>query len=331
MNANFSKKLKQLRKNKGVTQQALADAIGEKRSIIANYESNNSTPGFDILNKLSNYFNVPVGYLTGNTNSLVSEYNLKTLEDYINIIPNKKPLWLKIKNPIKYTSYTGKEVYATNKNSKITFFDPLTEKNKNSRIYIEFLSIYSLFGEREKFYKALYSFSCKYGFLGEVYDISNEQHYSSFPIFRPFEIGIFNTDYYNPSIFQFDLNFKKVDIPNKDSFISILKEHDITGYFEPLICYENKLLEMHRLLYPLACDNSLLESTLEQISYRTIGIRKRFIKTDADEVLESISYRSLLALMYYELFLDIKNGNTPKYCFECHTFYLPDGKHKCKK
>lgn len=121
MNINFSEKLKQLRKNKGITQQALANAIGEKRSIIANYESNNSTPGFEILNKLSNYFNVPVGYLTGKTNSLVSEYSFKTLEDYINILPNQKPLWLKIKNPIKYSSFSGKEVYGPNQDSKIIF------------------------------------------------------------------------------------------------------------------------------------------------------------------------------------------------------------------
>lgn len=38
MNTNFSEKLKLLRKNKGITQQALANAIGEKRSIIANYD-----------------------------------------------------------------------------------------------------------------------------------------------------------------------------------------------------------------------------------------------------------------------------------------------------
>ena len=98
MNTNFSEKLKLLRKNKGITQQALANAIGEKRSIIANYESNNSTPGFEVLNKLSNFFNVPVGYLTGKTNSLVSEYSFKTLEDYIDILPSQKTLWLKIKN-----------------------------------------------------------------------------------------------------------------------------------------------------------------------------------------------------------------------------------------
>ena len=51
----------------------------------------------------------------------------------------------------------------------------------------------------------------------------------------------------------------------------------------------------------------------------------------SDEIVESISYKSLLSLMYYELFLDIKNGNIPNYCFECNKFYLPDSKHKCKK
>ena len=166
MNINFSEKLKQLRKNKGITQQALANAIGEKRSIIANYESNNSTPGFEILNKLSNYFNVPVGYLTGKTNSLVSEYSFKTLEDYINILPNQKPLWLKIKNPIKYSSFSGKEVYGPNQDSKIIFFNPLDEKEKNSRIYLEFLSINSYASNTETFYKNIYK-----GNLWKIYFI----------------------------------------------------------------------------------------------------------------------------------------------------------------
>lgn len=130
MNISFSEKLKQLRKNKGVTQQALANAINEKRSSIANYESNNAMPGFEILNKLSNYFNVPVGYLTGKNNSIVSEYSFKSLEDYINICPKQKPLWLKIKNPIKYSTFSGEEVYGTNKDSKIIFFNPLDEKEK---------------------------------------------------------------------------------------------------------------------------------------------------------------------------------------------------------
>ena len=188
MNTNFSEKLKLLRKNKGITQQALANAIGEKRSIIANYESNNSTPGFEVLNKLSNFFNVPVGYLTGKTNSLVSEYSFKTLEDYIDILPSQKTLWLKIKNPIKYSSFTGKEVYGPNKDSKIIFFNPLDEKEKNSRIYLKFLNINSYATDREIFYKTIYSFACKYGFFGEVYESTNEKFNVSFPIFKPFEL-----------------------------------------------------------------------------------------------------------------------------------------------
>ena len=54
MNISFSEKLRKLRKDKGITQQSLANAINEKRSSIANYESNNALPGFEILNKLSN-------------------------------------------------------------------------------------------------------------------------------------------------------------------------------------------------------------------------------------------------------------------------------------
>ena len=329
MNISFSEKLKQLRKNKGITQQALANAIGEKRSIIANYESNNSTPGFEVLNKLSNFFNVPVGYLTGKNNSLVSEYSFKTLEDYIDILPSEKPLWLKIKNPIKYSYFTGDEVYGPNQDSKIIFFNPLEEKGKNSRIYLEFLNINSYTAYTENFYKAIYNFACKYGFFGEFLD--SISYKPSFPIFQPFELGIFNTDFYNPSLYQFDLLYKAVDFPGKDHFNTILEKHKITGYFEPISCYIDCLSMMHRFLYNISYDYGLLEQTLEQISYRTEKIRKRFVKTDSGEVVETISYKSLLSLMYYELFLDIKNGNIPNYCFDCNKFYFPNSKHKCKK
>lgn len=331
MNINFSEKLRQLRKNKGITQQALANAINEKRSSIANYESNNAMPGFEILNKLSNYFNVPVGYLTGKDTYLVNEYNFKTLEDYINVLPNQKPLWLKIKNPIKYPTFTGREVYATTRGSQIVFFNPLDEKNKNSRIYLEFLSINSYLSEPEKFYNEIYSFACKYGFLGEIYETSNASFNHSFPVFKPYEIGIFNNEFYNASMFNFDLTYKPFNYPNKDFHSEVLQNYNITGYFEPISTYVNYLHEMHRFVYALSQDNSLLDTTLEQISYRTGGVRKRFIKTESGGVIESIAYKSLLSLLYYELFLDLKNGTIPNFCFECRKFYLPTDNHKCKK
>ena len=334
MNVNFSEKLKNLRKEKGITQQALADAINEKRSSIANYESNNALPGFEILNKLSDYFNVPVGYLTGKNNSLVSEYNFKNLEDYINIIPSQKPLWIRIKNPIKYSSFDGLEVYATNDKSKIEFFNPLDQKKKDkiSRIYLRFLSISNNYtANRNALYKAIYDFACNYGFLGEIFNIADPRLNENFTMFKPFEIGIIESDFYNTALFQFDLLYKNVEYPYKEKYKSVLEKYNITGYFEPINCYLECFNEMSRFIMTLSQDITLLDSILEQISYRTGGIRKRFVKTDSGEVVESIGYKSLVSLMYYELFLDIKNGNIPKYCYECRTFYLPDEDHKCKK
>lgn len=334
MNINFSEKLRNLRKEKGITQQALADAINEKRSSIANYESNNALPGFEILNKLSDYFNVPVGYLTGKNNSLVSEYNFKSLEDYINIVPNQKPLWLRIQNPIKYSSFNGIEVYAPSNKSKIEFFNPLEQKKKNkaSRIYLEFLSINNHYtDDRNTLYKSVYDFACKYGFLGEIFSSSDSKLNRTFTMFNPSEIGIIESEFYNATIFQYDLLQKNIEYPYKEKYKPILEKYDITGYFEPINCYLDCCNEMSRFIMTLSANVTLLDSILEQISYRTGGIRKRFVKTDSEEVVESIGYKSLISLMYYELFLDIKNGNIPKYCYECNTFYLPDEKHKCKK
>lgn len=334
MNISFSEKLKQLRKTKGVTQQALANAINEKRSSIANYESNNAMPGFEILNKLSNFFNVPVGYLTGKTNSLVSEYDFKSLEDYINIIPNQKPLWIRIKNPIGYKSFDGYEVYAPNEKSKIEFFNPLEQKkkNKSSRIYLEFLSANSNYADgRNILYKSFYDFACNYGFLGEIFSNTDSRLNENFTMFKPFEIGIIESDFYNAALFQYDLLYKNIEYPYKEKYKSILEKYNITGYFEPINSYLELFNEMSRFIITLSEDNTLLDSILEQISYRTGGIRKRFVKTDSGEIVESIGYKSLVSLMYYELFLDIKNGNIPKYCSKCHKFYLPDSKHICKK
>ena len=332
MNVSFSEKLKKLRKDKGITQQALADAIKEKRSSIANYESNNALPGFEILNKLSSFFNVPVGYLTGKTDTLVSEYTFKTLEDYINIVPNETALWLRIKNPIKYSNYTGNEVYGPNQKSKIEFVNPLDEKNTDSRIYLEFLSLNDKSGDKQKLYKSIYTFACKYGFLGEVFNVTDDNFDNSFPLFKPFETGIIlNNGYYNPSLYEYDLIHKNFDFPEKEKYAPILEKHNINGYFEPIATYEDAIKEMDRNIYLLSSNNDSFKNTLTQISYKTSGIRKRYLQTESGEIVESIGYRSLLALMYYELFLDIKNGDVPHFCYDCNKYYLPSSNHKCKK
>ncbi len=61
----FSLRLKELRNKLNISQQKLADALGLKRTTIAGYETKGREPSIEILNKIANYFNVSIDYLTG--------------------------------------------------------------------------------------------------------------------------------------------------------------------------------------------------------------------------------------------------------------------------
>ena len=63
--ATFSERLKLLRKEKGVTQKAVADAIGVTERGIRRYEAGDVTPGFDIIAALAEYFKVSTDYVIG--------------------------------------------------------------------------------------------------------------------------------------------------------------------------------------------------------------------------------------------------------------------------
>ena len=59
----FSKKLQELRKNRGVTQEELADAIFVTRTAVSKWESGRGYPSIDSLKALSRYFSVTVDEL----------------------------------------------------------------------------------------------------------------------------------------------------------------------------------------------------------------------------------------------------------------------------
>lgn len=59
----FGAKFKKLRENLNKTQQEIADDLGIVRSSISKYESGLQRPSSEQLQKISNYFNVPVSYL----------------------------------------------------------------------------------------------------------------------------------------------------------------------------------------------------------------------------------------------------------------------------
>ena len=59
------KNLKKLRKQKGISQQALADAVGVSQQAVNKYENQNSEPGIDTLIAMANYFDTSVDHLIG--------------------------------------------------------------------------------------------------------------------------------------------------------------------------------------------------------------------------------------------------------------------------
>ena len=59
--------LKQLRKEYGISQQRLADAIRVSQPSINKYENHNIEPEFEILIRMADFFNTSVDYLIGHT------------------------------------------------------------------------------------------------------------------------------------------------------------------------------------------------------------------------------------------------------------------------
>lgn len=61
----FQERLKQLRKDKKVTQVQLATHLGYFHSAVVKWEKGECEPSFDILVKIADYFGVTLDYLLG--------------------------------------------------------------------------------------------------------------------------------------------------------------------------------------------------------------------------------------------------------------------------
>lgn len=63
----FSQRLKELRKEKGMTQDDLGKQISKTRSTIAGYETERKEPDYATLLSIAEYFHVTTDYLLGKT------------------------------------------------------------------------------------------------------------------------------------------------------------------------------------------------------------------------------------------------------------------------
>lgn len=61
----FGEKLKELRKEKGLTQKQLAEQLGNAQSAIYYWETNQQEPNISALKKICQFFNVSSDYLLG--------------------------------------------------------------------------------------------------------------------------------------------------------------------------------------------------------------------------------------------------------------------------
>jgi len=66
--ASFSDRLKELRKAKGVTQKQIAEFLSMTERGFRGYEMGISTPSYETLIRLADYFGVSLDYLTGRVN-----------------------------------------------------------------------------------------------------------------------------------------------------------------------------------------------------------------------------------------------------------------------
>ena len=63
--ASFGRRVTELRKEKGLTQAALAEAVGVSKNTVSVWERDVRKPEFDTLTDLCGFFNVNMSYLIG--------------------------------------------------------------------------------------------------------------------------------------------------------------------------------------------------------------------------------------------------------------------------
>lgn len=83
-NSAFPRTLRALMENRvpSVTQSELGKAIGKTRQAVGYYSDGSSSPDWDTLVKIADFFNVSVDYLLGRTEAMSTDCNLRSAMEY---------------------------------------------------------------------------------------------------------------------------------------------------------------------------------------------------------------------------------------------------------
>ncbi|SNY19169.1 Helix-turn-helix domain-containing protein [Orenia metallireducens] len=91
----YGERLRELRKDKGLTMDELAEQTGLSQSYISEIERNIKEPKFDKLNLLANYFDVSVDYILGRTN--IKSKNTDKITQALEDNPELADFWEQLK------------------------------------------------------------------------------------------------------------------------------------------------------------------------------------------------------------------------------------------
>ena len=103
-NEGLVKRLKFLRKEKGVTQKQLADSLGVSLPAIVNYENAQRTPSSAVLTLLSQYFNVSKEYLLGESDDRTPAYKWEEPEIVLAVGDNLSTLFDTVERAVREVS-----------------------------------------------------------------------------------------------------------------------------------------------------------------------------------------------------------------------------------
>lgn len=82
MAITFGKRLNELRKNRGLSQEELAKAVGIHTNVLGRYEREEAKPSIDIAISLAEKLGVSLDYLVGKTDT---ELDIATLDKIVSI------------------------------------------------------------------------------------------------------------------------------------------------------------------------------------------------------------------------------------------------------
>jgi transcriptional regulator with XRE-family HTH domain len=82
----FGNIIRDLRKQKGITQKELAQSLQLSESTIGMYERNERQPDYNTLIRIADYFNVSTDFLLGRDFNVKEDRNNKELDQWLNDI-----------------------------------------------------------------------------------------------------------------------------------------------------------------------------------------------------------------------------------------------------